>query len=74
MGSSLRFQPGDVAPHSGIYSVHHNAHRTPHYVIIVAGTILPTCQRCHEKVRFSLTMAGESIESDIDLAKSGPAA
>jgi len=74
MEPSLHFLPGDVAPRSGIYRVHHYAHRAPHNVIVIAGTILPPCKRCHDKVRFSSILAGESIESDVDLARSDFAA
>lgn|GEM_PF-1636738 len=74
MEPSLHFLPGDVAPRSGIYRVHHYAHRAPHNVIVIAGTILPPCKRCHDKVRFSSILTGESIESDVDLARSDFAA
>lgn len=74
MESSLRFLPGDVAPLSGVYLVHHYAHRAPHNVMIIAGTILPQCKRCQDKVRFSSILAAESIESDVDLARSDSAA
>ena len=67
MESSARFRSGDIAPHSGIYRVHHYAHRVPHTVIIMGGTTLPKCQRCGDKVRFVLIVAGEPVESDVDL-------
>ena len=70
MNSSQRFQPGDIAPRSGIYRAHHYAHRVPHTLIIMAGTILPRCKRCGDRVRFAPMVAGEPIESDVDLAQS----
>jgi hypothetical protein len=70
----LHLRPGDAAPNSGIYRVHHYAHRAPHNVIVIGGTILPFCKRCDDKVRFNLVLAGESIDSDIDLTTSDSAA
>lgn len=66
MDISQRFQPGDIAPRSGIYRVHHYAHRVPHAVIIMAGTVLPKCKRCGDRVRFVPMVAGEPLESDPD--------
>jgi len=74
MEPSLRFRPGDVASRSGIYRVHHYAHRPPHNVFVIAGTILPMCKRCHDKVRFDSVLAADSIDSDVDLSKSDFAA
>ena len=64
--SSSRLEPGDVAPRSGVYRVHHYAHRMPHLVIVPAGTTLPKCKRCGEKVRFVPMVAAEPIEADVD--------
>src|SRR5215510_7953287 len=66
MESSARFRSGDVAPRSGVYRVHHYAHRLPHAVIIIGGTVLPKCKRCGDKVRFVPIVAGEPVESDVD--------
>lgn len=66
MESSSRFEPGNVAPHSGVYRVHHYAHRMPHLVIVLAGTVLPKCKRCADKVHFSPVAAGDPIEADVD--------
>ena len=62
-------KPGDVAPHSGIYRVHHYAHRMPHSVIVLDGTVLPKCKRCGENVRFEPTVAAEPIEADLDFGE-----
>jgi len=64
--SSSRFVPGAVAPRSGVYRVHHYAHRMPHFVIVTAGTVLPKCKRCGEKVRFVPMVAAEPIDTDVD--------
>ena len=70
MESSARFRSGDVVPRSGVYRVHHYAHRIPHAVIIVEGTVLPKCKRCGERVQFVLIVAGDPIERDVDLGRS----
>jgi hypothetical protein len=64
--SSSRFVPGAVAPRSGVFRVHHYAHRMPHMVIVLAGTVLPKCQRCGDKVRFTPMLAAEPINEDVD--------
>ena len=67
MEPSARFRSGDVAPRSGVYRVHHYAHRAPHTVIVLAGTVLPRCKRCGQRVQFVAIVAGEPIEQDADL-------
>ena len=66
MESSSRFLAGAVALRSGVYRVHHYAHRMPHLVIVVAGTVLPECKRCGDRVRFVPMVAAEPIEADVD--------
>ena len=66
--SSSRFAPGTVAPRSGVYRVHHYAHRMPHVVIVIAGTVLPKCKRCGDKVRFVPMIAAEPMDADVDFA------
>jgi hypothetical protein len=63
---STRFVPGAIAPRSGVYRVHHYAHRIPHLVTVTAGTALPRCKRCGDKVRFVPMIAAEAIEIDVD--------
>lgn len=69
MDKSSRFEPGQTAPRSGVYRVHHYAHHMPHSVIVLAGTVLPKCKRCGENVRFEPTAAAESIETDVDFGR-----
>ena len=69
MESSSRFVPGAVAPRSGVYRVHHYAHRMPHLVTVSKGMILPECKRCGAKVRFVPMAAAEPIETDVDFAE-----
>jgi hypothetical protein len=64
--SSSRFVPGAVAPRSGVYRVHHYAHRMPHLVTLTSGTVLPECKRCGDKVRFAPMIAAEPINVDVD--------
>ena len=66
MDSSARFQSGNVVQRSGVYRVHHYAHRVPHTVIILAGTVLPRCKRCGNRVKFVPIVAGEPIEQDFE--------
>jgi len=66
--SVSRLIPGEIAPRSGVYRVHHYAHRMPHLVTVTVGTILPECKRCGDKVRFAPMIAAESIEEDVDFA------
>jgi hypothetical protein len=63
-------KPGMAAPRSGIYRVYHYAHRTPHEIMITAGTVLPKCQRCGDKVQFAPLISGEPLEQDRDLTAS----
>jgi hypothetical protein len=66
--SSARLIPGAIAPRSGVYRVHHYAHRMPHLVTVTVGTVLPECKRCGDKVGFAPMIAAESIENDVDFA------
>ena len=66
MDSSSRFVPGSIAPRSGVYRVHHYAHRMPHLVAVTAGTILPECKHCGDRVRFAPMIAAEAINKDAD--------
>jgi hypothetical protein len=72
--SSSRFVPGVIAPRSGVYRVHHYAHRIPHTVIVPAGTVLPKCKRCGDKVRFTPMLAAEPINEDLDFLDQDAAA
>ncbi len=62
-----RLRPGDTVEQSGVYRVYHHAHRLPHSVFIPAGTVLPKCRRCGEKVEFGLLLPSESLGRDHDL-------
>jgi hypothetical protein len=38
----------------------------PHMVIVLAGTVLPKCQRCGDKVSFTPMLAAEPINEHVD--------
>ncbi len=48
----MRHKTGEVIPASGIYRVHHDAHRLPHEVTLIEGYKFPRCQKCTDEVRF----------------------
>lgn len=62
-----RQRPGETVETAGVYRVYHHAHRLPHSVFIPAGTKLPQCRRCGDKVEFGLLLASEPLTSDHDL-------
>lgn len=53
-------QPGDLCPHSGLYEVIHEGHRSPHTVVVTAGDVLPPCHQCGEAARFRLVTKSAS--------------
>ena len=61
----MRHNTGELVPASGIYRVHHDAHRLPHEVTLIEGYTFPRCQKCTDNVQF------ESIAS-APAWKSGP--
>lgn len=65
-----QFLPGQMIKESGVYSVHHYAHRLPHNVYVRAGVVLPECNSCAHRVRFfALTLAVAELAGDPDLAE-----
>ncbi len=59
-----RFKPGETVPWSGIYSVEHGPHRSPHEVIIFAEELFPSCRRCGDAGTISPdTGRGESLRA-----------
>jgi hypothetical protein len=60
------FAPGQVAPMTGLYEVHHERHRIPHLVTISEGRRLPECAHCGRRVRFVLEAAADVLELDYD--------
>jgi hypothetical protein len=71
MGSSSYFRPNEIVPRSGVYRVRHYAHRLPHTAVVLAGTLLPECKHCGDKVKFIPMVSADPIEKDHDFAKVG---
>lgn len=70
---SDRLRPGEICKVSGVYRVYHHAHRLPHSVYVAAGTVLPKCRRCGDRVEFGLVLASEPAERDHDLVRAAEA-
>ena len=58
------FNTGEPIEESGIYRVHHMAHRLPHEVSLFNGQAFPRCQNCKDAVTFELLHAAPA-ESDV---------
>jgi hypothetical protein len=68
---SPRFKAGDVVPESGIYeTIHENAHRGIHEVVMIKGDLFPPCDTCADRVRFRLIRSAPYIFSDVDFEQS----
>lgn len=67
LSEKARFKAGDVIPESGIYeTVHENAHRGVHEVVMIKGDLFPPCDTCAERVRFKLIRSAPYIFNDED--------
>lgn len=62
------FQPGDIVPESGVYSVVHDQHRERHPATIFKGDRFPPCTRCGNAVRFVLLRQAAVISDDVDFS------
>lgn len=60
------FQPGEVVPESGVYTVLHDGHRERHPATIFHGGHFPQCARCGKAVRFVLSRPAALISEDVD--------
>ena len=58
----LRFKTGEAIPQSGLYSVHHHAHRLPPEVDLYKDQFFPRCQRCEDSVSFELLRAEPAMD------------
>ena len=54
-------------PNSGIYSVLHLDHRSPHEVLAIQGEEFPTCRVCKTEVRFLVAHLLPHMTHDFDL-------
>jgi hypothetical protein len=46
------FKTGERIPATGIYTVHHAAHRLPHNCTLIEGHAFPPCSKCGDAVAF----------------------
>lgn len=53
---SIRFQPGEKAPCTGLFKAIHSSHAAPHEVMMLFGENFPLCLTCGGAVRFELTL------------------
>ncbi|HEY6971296.1 MAG TPA: hypothetical protein VJA94_18950 [Candidatus Angelobacter sp.] len=67
------FQPGEVVPESGVYTVMHAEHRQRHWATIFKGDRFPQCARCGKGVRFMLARPAILISEDLDFTQSSTA-
>jgi hypothetical protein len=63
------FQPGELAPVSGVYGVVHERHRQKHSATVFKGERFPQCLRCGKAVRFILLRPSTPISEDVDFRK-----
>ena len=63
------FQPGEVVPESGVYTVVHKDHRQRHSATIFKGDRFPQCARCGNGVRFMLARPAILISEDLDFTQ-----
>jgi len=66
------FQPGEVVPESGVYTVVHVDHRQRHSATIFKGERFPQCTRCGPGVRFALARRAVLISEDLDFKQLAP--
>jgi hypothetical protein len=60
------YHSGQKVPETALYRVFHYQHRLPHDVVIQQGESFPACDRCGERVTFSISETAETIYSDAD--------
>jgi len=65
-----QFQPDEVVPESGVYTVLHHEHRHQHPATIFKGDHFPHCARCGNAVRFVLARSAGLISEDADFKPS----
>ncbi len=61
--------PGQNAPASGVYGVHHGGrHRSDHETLVIRGDEFPACRSCKSDVRYTLTKEVGYVTDDFDFA------
>lgn len=65
--SRPHYTPGQNAPVTGLYRVHHGAtHREDHDVVIIRGEEFPACRLCKGQVTYTIKQQASHITHDID--------
>ncbi len=62
------YEPSQMVPISGVYTVIHAAHRSPHETIAIRGEEFPSCRVCQDEVRFYVARVIPHMTHDFDLA------
>lgn len=63
------YKPGQYAPVSGLYVVHHGTgHRPDHEVTIILAEELPACRFCKAEVEYRVLEPASHITQDVDFA------
>ena len=68
MSEEKIYRPGQKAPRTGLYRVVHYQHRLPHDVVIKQGEVFPSCNRCGQRVTFSISSTADVLSADQDFA------
>jgi len=62
----VRFTTGDKVPVTGLYLVHHAAHRLPHEALLLRDERFPRCGKCADQVEFELLRAVPAFDQHRD--------
>jgi hypothetical protein len=68
MTQEKTYRSGQKVPETALYRVFHYQHRLPHDVVIHQGEDFPACDRCGQRVVFSISDTAETLYSDADFA------
>ena len=64
LGSSGNFLNGAVIFQTGIYGVHHSAHRLPKQVFLAKDGVFPRCSKCTDAVVFTPLLTSTELLHD----------
>lgn len=62
----VRYATGDKVPVTGLYVVHHAAHRLPHEALLLKDEQFPRCGKCADQVGFELLKAAPGFDQHRD--------
>ena len=63
------YRPGQQAPQTGLFRVVHYQHRLPHNAVMRKGDRFPLCNKCGDRVAFSLSETVHSLNADEDFGR-----